>query len=253
MPLSERIGLDDLSNDEQTWRFLDRRKLTDLILTGSLRLTRISDLRQLDQRESHLPCVMRDVLGRVTSNEEAKAFIMTLLDACENQAFNVFASCWFLPGTEEENRRMWEEFGGGKEGGVRLNSTLRRLASSVPTDARRPFGIGRIQYIREDISYPEIAALGEYKSMPFLMKLENYTNEREIRLFERFHRPQCDWDIQKEQPPCTRFSITDTDLIKSITISPICSNQTKQDLTMNWCNGSFRKRVSFHEVLGNHR
>jgi hypothetical protein len=233
MPLNERIGLDGLPNDQEIWRFLDRRKLADLIRTGSLRLTRVSDLRkpEIDERESRLPSVLGEVLGRVTSNEDVRTFIKTMLDACENQAFNIFVSCWFLPGTSEENLKMWEEFGGGNEGGVRLSSTLRRLESSIPTDARRFFGIGRIQYIRCDISYPEITALGQYKSMPFLLKLEDHTYERAIRLFERFRRPQWDWDIQQEQPPCTRFRITDTDLIESITISPICSDQTKQDLT----------------------
>lgn len=188
-----------------------------------------------------MPSVVRDVLRRVPFNEDAKTFIRKMLDICEDQAFGIFASCWFLPGISEENRRMWEEFGGGNEGGVRINSTLRRLAPSIPTDVRRLFGIGRIRYIRDDISYPEIVALGQYHSMPFLLKLEDYTYEREIRLFERFHRPQTYWDIQEEQLPCTRFRITDGDLVESITISPICSNETKQDITNELVRWRFPK------------
>jgi hypothetical protein len=41
--------------------------------------------------------------------------------------------------------------------------------------------------------------------MPFLLKLEDHTDEREIRLFERFHRAEFYWDVQEEQPPCTRL------------------------------------------------
>jgi hypothetical protein len=153
-----------------------------------------------------------------------------MLEICEDQAFDIFASCWFLPGAREEERRMWREFGGGNEGGIRVNSTLRRLVSSLPTDARRSFGIGRVRYIRDDISYPEVFALGQYHSMPFLLKLEDHINEREVRLFERLHRPQMHWDVQQEQPPCTRFRIVDTDLIESIAISPICSPAIVQDI-----------------------
>jgi len=67
--------------------------------------------------------------------------------------------------------------------------------------------------------------------MPFLLKLEDHTDEREIRLFERFHRPEFYWDVQEEQPPCTRFRICGADLIESITISPICSNEARENLT----------------------
>ena len=231
MPLNERVGLEDLHDDQEIWRFLNRRKLADLICTGSLRLTRISDLRkpEIDERESRLPSVVREMLQHVSSDESAKAFLRKMLDMCEEQAFGIFASCWFLPGMSEEERRMWAEFGGGNKGGVRINSTLQRLVSSLPTDTRRLFGVGRIRYIREDISYPEVFALGQYHSMPFLLKLEDHTYEREIRLFERFHRPQTYWDVQEEQPPCTRFRITDGDLIESITVSPICPNEIKQD------------------------
>jgi hypothetical protein len=186
---------------------------------------------------------MCEVLQRVPVNERAKAFIAKMLETCENQAFDIFASCWFLPGTPEEERRMWREFGGGTEGGIRVNSTLRRLLSSLPTDARRSFGIGRVRYIRDDISYPEVFALGQYRSMPFLLKLEDYINEREIRLFERFHRPQMHWDVQQEQPPCTRLRIRDTDLIESIAVSPICSTAIVQDITEELIRWRFPKTL----------
>ena len=100
---------------------------------------------------------------------------------------------------------MWKQFGGCEEGGARINSTIQRLISSLPTDAQRLFGIGRVQYIRRDISYQGIFELGQYCSMPFLLKLEDHTDEREIRLFERFHRAEFYWDVQEEQPPCTRL------------------------------------------------
>ena len=67
--------------------------------------------------------------------------------------------------------------------------------------------------------------------MPFLLKLENHTNEREVRLFERFHLPQEHWDVKQEQAPCTRFRIVDTNLIESITLSLICSPIIVQDIT----------------------
>jgi hypothetical protein len=178
---------------------------------------------------------------RVPFNEGAKAFIDKMLKTCEDQAFDIFASCWFLPGTREEELRMWQGFGGGNEGGIRVNSTLRGLLLSLPTDAQRSFGIGRVRYIRDDINDPEILALGQYHSMPFLLKLENHTNERELRLFERFHLTQAHWDAKQEQPPCTRFRIVDTNLIESIAISPICSAAIVRELQINWFNGDFQR------------
>jgi hypothetical protein len=237
MPLSEQIGLEDIPGDQAIWRFLDRRKLSDLTSSGSLRLSRISELRKLDQRESRLPSVIREVLQRFSLNEDGTAFVDEMLKICEDQAFDTFASCWFLPGTREEELRMWQEFGGGNEGGVRISSTLRCLLSSLPTNGRRLFGIGHVRYIRDDISYPEVLALGQYHSMPFLLKLEDHINEREIRLFERFRLPQMHWDVRQEQPPCTRFRIADTNLIGSIGISPMCSSAIVQDITdelMQW-------------------
>jgi hypothetical protein len=162
MPLDEQIGLETLPDDQEIWRFLDRRKLSDLICSGSLRLSRISELRkpEIDERESRLPSVVREVLQRIPLNEESKSVIDRMLETCEDQAFDVFASCWFLPGTAEEERRMWTEFGGGKGGGIRINSTLRRLISSLPADDRRSFGIGRIRYIPDDISISAFSRSG---------------------------------------------------------------------------------------------
>jgi len=196
----------------------------------------------MDERESRLPSVLREILHRVSSNESAKEVIGNLLDICENQAFGIFASCWFLRGTPEQERKMWEDpnFGGGNEGGIRINSRLSRLTSSLPTDVLRLFGVGRVQYIRADISYAEVFALGPYHSMPFLLKLENHTWQREIRLFERFARSQTYWDAQPEQPPCTRFMI-DTNLIESIIISPICSKEIAQAMATELIGWRFPK------------
>ena len=240
MALSEQIGLEDIPGDQAIWRFLNRRKLSDLTSSGSLRLSRISELRKLDQRESCLPSVIRKVLRRLPLTDHGRAFVQAMLMACEGQAFDTFASCWFLPGTRKEELKMWQDFGGRNEGGIRVNSTLRRLLSSLPTDDRRSFGIGRVRYIRDEISYPEVFALGQYRSMPFLLKLENHTNEREIRLFERFHLPQAQWDVKQEQPPCTRFRITE---IESIAISPICSPVLAQEITGKLAQWRFPKTL----------
>jgi hypothetical protein len=61
MPLNERIGLEDISDYQKIWRFLNRRKLSDLTHNGSLRLSRVSELRkpEIDERESRLPSVVR--------------------------------------------------------------------------------------------------------------------------------------------------------------------------------------------------
>jgi hypothetical protein len=216
--------MDDLAEGQPLWRFLNRRKLADLIKTRSLRLSRISDLRKDDQRESLLPAVFRETLQR-TVDQKSREFVAKLIDMIENQAFRVFASCWFLPGTSKEELSMWRDFAGNKKGGVRINSTLKRLTSSLPNDARRLFGIGRIEYIPAEITYEELFALGPYNSRPFLLKLQNHTHEREIRLYERFARSQPHWDAQEERTPCTRFPIAN--LIESITISPFCPKQTK--------------------------
>lgn len=249
MPLEERIGLDDLPDAQEIWRFLDRRKVSDLTQSGSLRLSRVSELRKIDVRESRLPSVLGEVLQRVVSSERAKEFVGKMPEACENQAVDVFASCWFLPGSREEEQKMWREFGGGNEGGIRIDSTLRRLLSSLPSDIRRSFGVGRIRYIRDDISYPEVLELGQYQSMPFLLKLEDHINEREVRLFERRHLPQLHWEVQQEQPPCTRFRITDTDLINSIAISPICPSAIAKDITEELVQWRFPKELIGRESV----
>jgi hypothetical protein len=79
--------------------------------------------------------------------------------------------------------------------------------------------------------------------MPFLLKLENHTNEREVRLFERFHLPQTQWDAKPEQPPCTRFRIAATNLIDSIAISPICSAEIAQDISNELLQWSLPKEL----------
>ena len=154
MPLNERIGLDGLSADQKIWRFLNRQKVVDLTTKNSLRLSRIFDLRKIDEREGRLPSVLGEVFEQVAHSEAARRFIRDMLGACENQALNVFCSCWFLPGTSEQEQKMWKQFGGREEGGARINSTIQRLISSLPTDAQHFFGIGRVQYIRRDIELP---------------------------------------------------------------------------------------------------
>lgn len=102
---------------------------------------------------------------------------------CESQADGVYASCWFMPGSAEQEKRMWDKYGGGLSGGVRIDSTVERLISSLPEE---DFGLGMIRYIRPDISFSEAFDLNQYRSMPFLLKLSDNEDDREIRLFTRY-------------------------------------------------------------------
>jgi hypothetical protein len=112
----ERVGLQDLRSQTEVWRFYNRKWGTELFTGGEIRLSRVSDLRKEDRRESRLPALFNRALRRALPGE-AKAFFNHMNRLCEDQAFGVFASCWFVPGTPADEERMWHKYGGGREGG----------------------------------------------------------------------------------------------------------------------------------------
>jgi hypothetical protein len=181
--LREILGLDGISGDQRIWRFLTMDKATDLLKTSDLYLCRVSILRNDDPRESRLPTVLHDLVDKGPWKPALKDFLSEVHQICENQADGVYASCWFMPGTAEQEKRMWDKYGGGLSGGVRIDSTIKRLISSLPEE---DFGLGMICYIRSDISFPETFHLDQYRSVPFLLKLSEHEDDREVRLFTRY-------------------------------------------------------------------
>src|SRR5437667_11417410 len=115
MLVRERIGLEEFRPDQELWRFLPLWKAKDLFRTGELYLTQISALRLEDPRESRLPHVLHDTFSRLQFSPEVKEFMAHFIEVCEDQATGVFASCWFLPGSPQQEQRMWSKYGGGSD------------------------------------------------------------------------------------------------------------------------------------------
>ena len=221
MPLRERIGLDDFPPNQELWRFIPTYKAQDLFQTGQLYLTEVSALREKDPHESKLPRVLSDTFSRLPFSPQVKEFMAHFLEVCEDQATGVFASCWFLPGTPEQEDRMWRQYGGGSDGGLLLISSLDRLIAALPDDIMLSFGVGIIRYIRPDITYVEALQLNEYRSAPFLLKLHDHQDDREVRLYQRYRG-------RLQHPNCLRTKVSLNRLIRSIRLSPICSLKKRE-------------------------
>jgi hypothetical protein len=201
----------------------------ELFAGGEIRLSRVSDLRKEDRRESRLPALFNRALRRVLP-DEARAFFNQMNRLCEDQAFGVFASCWFVPGTAADEDRMWHKYGGGREGGIKIVSTLDRLVDALPTDARRTFGLGRTLYVLPDSSILDTWNLNHYRSIPFLLKLKEHHQDNEVRLYERYHVPPWEEDRGRQTNISRKFRFGDSDLIQSVSISPLCTNDVRESI-----------------------
>jgi hypothetical protein len=209
------------------WRFLRLWKAKDLFRTGELYLTQVSALRLEDPRESRLPRVLQDTFSRFPFSPQVKEFMAHFTKVCEDQATGVFASCWFLPGSPQQEHRMWSKYGGGSDGGLVLISSLDRLISALPDDIMLSFGIGSVRYIIPDMSYMEAFHLNEYRSAPFLLKLHNHQDDREVRLYQ-WHRGPL------REPNCLRTRINCEPLVRSIRLSALCSAETRKAIYMEF-------------------
>ncbi len=190
--------MDGIEAEQEVWRFMPWRHAKDLLFNAQLRLAQVSALRREEPRESRLPAVLHDGQARSYSvqadgrivmsvqplTQPAKDFMAFMLRACEDQATGVFASCWFLPGSPAQEKRMWEKYGN-----VRISSTIGGLTRALPDDRMLSFGIGRVRYISSDIEYSDAFSLNEYRSAPLLLKLKSHRNDREIRLYQRHRGP----------------------------------------------------------------
>ena len=159
--LREILGLDSISGDQRIWRFLTLDKAKDFLKTFELYLCQVSILRNEDPRESRLPTVLHDLVENGPWEPALKDFLSEVHQVCESQADGVYASCWFIPGSAEQEKRMWDKCGGGLSGGVRIDSTVERLISSW---LEEDFGLGMIRYIREaadPFDSPEQGITGE--------------------------------------------------------------------------------------------
>lgn len=223
------MGLEDFGGETALWRFYTRKWGTALFEEGEIRLSRVSDLRKEDRRESRLPGLFTRALRRALP-PNAKEFLNYMTRVIEDQAFGVFASCWFLPGTAADEERMWNEYGGGREGGIKIISTLDRLIQSLPDDDRRTFGVGRIRYVLPNSSILETWNLNEYRSSPFLLKLKKHHQDRELRLYERHHVPPWEETKGNEHKICRRFRFGGGNLVDSVSISPLCTNEVAESI-----------------------
>jgi hypothetical protein len=150
------LGMDKVAGGQELWRFLDLKKAQDLFCKRALYLRRVALLRDMDERESRLPDVIhKRLLQASRSNQKAQRFIENFLTVSENQADSVYAS-WYLPDESEDYQHMWKDFGGGKEGGVCVVTTVERLGQALVEDG---LSIGLIRYIEPDITFEEAFAL----------------------------------------------------------------------------------------------
>ena len=162
------------------------------------------------------------------------------VDVCEDQATGVFASCWFLPGCSEQEGRMWSKYGGGPDGGIVIISSLERLISALPDDIMLSFGIGSVRYIVPDMSYMDAFNLNEYRSAPFLLKLRNHQDDREVRLYQRHRGPL-------REPNCLRTRINCQRLVRSIRLSPLCSIETREAIYTEFTTKGLPKSLFDYE------
>jgi hypothetical protein len=92
-------------------------------------------------------------------------------------------------------------------------------------------GIGSVRYILPDMSYMEAFDLNEYRSVPFLLKLHNHQDDREVRLYQRHRGPL-------REPNCLRTRISCKRLVGSIRLSPLCSAERRKaihaEFTRKW-------------------
>jgi hypothetical protein len=222
------LGLDNTSGDQRIWRFLPLDRAKDLFKTFELYLCQVSILRNDDPRESRLPTVLHDLVEDAPWKPALKDFVADAHRICESQADSVYASCWFIPGSADQEKRMWDKYGGGLSGGVRIDSTIERLISSLP---EQDFGLGMIRYIRPNISFSEAFDLNQYRSMPFLLKLSDHDDDREIRLFTRYRGLPSGKrfvpDPSRLERRGIRVLIDGERLIEKVRISPICSQETR--------------------------
>ena len=210
----------DVEGAQELWRFLDLRKAHDLFEKTAIYLRRVALLRDMDERESRLPNVIRQrMLHGSRNNPNAQKFISDYLTINENQADRVYASCWYLPDESLDYEHKWEEFGGGKDGGVCVVTTVERLGSALVEDG---LSIGQIRYIEPDITFEETWYLEQYRSCPFLLKLVNHTREREARLFRRHN-----WI---KQPDFLYEKVYLAELILHMKLSPLVSEARNQEI-----------------------
>lgn len=236
--------------DCEVWRFVPTKFALDLftpnpyqpdsgrIQTRSfcLRLSQVASFREgekADPNESKLPDVIRSALQLSINAGPGRDFIETLLVAIEEQAKNVYASCWFNAGNRSQELRMWEKYGGGSEGGIAIVSTVEKLvASLLEINEARLFGIGRVQYIPRNLTFDESFKLGPYTSYPFLLKLSGekarHEHDQEVRLYVRKYLLTS----SHAQPTKAHIYVpfNPVQMINSIKLSPLCSAPVQQDI-----------------------
>jgi hypothetical protein len=248
--LGQTIGLAEFNPDQEIWRFMPWHRAKDLIFRNELYLSSINILRkQFDNRECRLPEILAKAVVASPADDRIKEFMLSSFKQIEAHSDIVFASCWFLPSdsSPEAERGMWEEFGNHPEGGIRVRSTIRSLVEAIPETERSTFGLGKIHYLPNFIRADEAFDLkgrvlpGQYLSNPFLLKVEQYHKERELRLFHRWTRlaskkvrfwppplehgaNELEYWITDEPLAGLRVKVRRTILIHGLCISPLCTD-----------------------------
>jgi hypothetical protein len=175
--LHSHLGLDEIPGAQEIWRFLDMMKAKDLFKTSELYLRQVSMLRFEDLEESRLPSVIQRTVANGPMSAAVKKSFAEMCQICESQADGLYASCWFIPGSAEQEERMWRKYGGGSSGGICIVSTIKLLVESLPS---ADFELGKIRYIHPEISFLEAFRLNQYRSMPFSLNSQN------MKMIKRF-------------------------------------------------------------------
>jgi hypothetical protein len=263
--LGQTIGLEEFTPEQEIWRFMPWHRAKDLVFKNEIYLSSINTLREkIDIKECRLPEILSKAVVASPADYRIKEFMRSSFKQLEAHSDIVFASCWFLPSDSsiEAERGMWEEFGDHPEGGIRVRSTIRSLVAAIPETERVTFGLGRIHYLPNSIRADEAFDLkghvlpGQYLSNPFLLKMEKYQKERELRLFHRWTRCTLK-NVRFWTPPLDdgadergywitdnplaglRIKVRRTTLIHGLSISPLCAETAQARIREELTNFGF--------------
>ncbi len=184
---------DDLKNT--IWRYMPFSEFVSLLTYQALWFSKLNILQ--DRHEGLIPATVKAQMA--VENQRYKAWFNTpehhqQIDAWPTKIETdgrelIVVSCWFE--SEEESRRMWDEYGNSNEA-VAIKSTIGRLekAVAVPPD-RTMSHRGRVRYVDHDAHAMSTHTASQAFELAFL-KDRKFVHEQEVRLATlNFKSPRC--------------------------------------------------------------
>jgi len=164
------------------WRYIDYRKLTDLIKRKALYFTSIDKLQELDHLEGipskPMQKIFDDLDQEYTRKVSAAAMSTTeikydWMKHHKNHADLVYVNCWSV--SDSDSSWMWTKYGKSSES-VAIQSTRRKLETSF--NSSDLLFTGFVEYIDHEtyVSGPK------HGLESFMRKNQNFRNELELRV-----------------------------------------------------------------------